>query len=183
MLPEILQREKFFSLLHTIDINFAEEVRAQGCPTCAGPLHQGTYERKPRGGPACLPQKYSVRLSLCCGQEGCRRRTLPPSVLFLGRRVYWGGVVVVATALRQQRDRGYCARKVMELFGITSTTLRRWLAYFRSVFPQAATWQKLRGLLIPPVAVETIPFELLERLGLTRDGPETALVRCLRLLA
>jgi hypothetical protein len=33
------------------------------------------------------------------------------------------------------------------------------------------------------VPAEAIPFGLLERLGLTRDGPETALVRCLRLLA
>lgn len=104
-------------------------------------------------------------------------------MLFLGRRVYWGGVVVLVTALRQQRDTGYSARKIMDLFGIYPSTLRRWMAFFRSTFPHTSAWQRLRGLLIPPVPAETIPFGVLERLGLTRDGPETALVRCLRLLA
>lgn len=36
---------------------------------------------------------------------------------------------------------------------------------------------------MPPVAAEEIPLGVLERLGLNRDGPETALLRCLRLLA
>jgi len=103
-------------------------------------------------------------------------------VLFLGRRVYWGGVIVVATALRQQREEGYSARKIMDLFGITLSTFRRWLAFFRSTFPQTSTWQRLRGLLIPPVAADAIPLGLLERLGLGRDGPETVLMRCLQLV-
>ena len=182
MLPEILQRQKLFSLLHDIDVDLAAEVQARGCPCCGGPLHQGAYVRKPRGGPAGLSETFFLRHSLCCGREGCRRRTLPPSVLFLGRRVYWGGVVVVATALRQQWDEGYSARKVMALFGITRSTLRRWLTYFRTVFPQTTTWQKLCGLLMPPVTPASIPLGILERLGLKRDGPEPALIHCLRLL-
>lgn len=104
-------------------------------------------------------------------------------MLFLGRRVYWGGVVVVVTALRQQRETGYGVRKIMNLFGIAISTLRRWLAFFRSTFLHTATWQKLRGLLIPPLASEAILLGLLERLGFNRAGPETALLRCLRLLA
>ena len=126
---------------------------------------------------------FSIRHSLCCGREGCRRRTLPPSVLFLGRRVYWGGVIVLVTAFRQQRTTGSSARKVMALFGISRLTLGRWLAYFRTTFTQTSIWQKMRGLLIPPVVAEDLPLEVLERLGLSRDGPETALVRCLRLFA
>ena len=103
-------------------------------------------------------------------------------MLFLGRRVYWGGVILVATALHQQREEGYSSRKIMNLFGVTRSTFRRWLAFFRSTFPQTSTWQKLRGLLVPPVPADAIPLGVLERLGLNRDGPETALVRCLRLL-
>ena len=104
-------------------------------------------------------------------------------MLFLGRRVYWVGVVVLVTALRQQRDSGYSARKVMDLFGIARLTLRRWLEFFRSTFTETSVWQKLRGLLLPPVAAEEIPLGVLERLGLNRDGPETALLRCLRLFS
>ena len=33
MLPEILRRQKLFSLLHDIDVQLAEEVRSLGCPT------------------------------------------------------------------------------------------------------------------------------------------------------
>ena len=66
---------------------------------------------------------------------------------------------------------------------ITRSTLRRWLKYFRTIFPQTTIWHKLCGLLMPPVAVQRIPLAVLERLGLKRDGPEPALVRCLRLLS
>ena len=33
MLPEILKRQKLFSLLHDIDVELAEGVRSLGCPT------------------------------------------------------------------------------------------------------------------------------------------------------
>ena len=33
MLPEIIQRQKLFSLLHNIDVDLAEGVRSLGCPT------------------------------------------------------------------------------------------------------------------------------------------------------
>lgn len=138
--------------------------------------------RKPRGGPPGLPDIYEKRLSLCCGRQGCRRRTLPPSVLFWGRRVYWGAVLLVVTALRQQRSAGFTARRICALFGVTRPTLARWLVYFRHGFPQSRTWQQLRSRWMPPVASEAIPGAVLERLGLARDGPETTLVRCLRLL-
>jgi hypothetical protein len=49
------------------------------------------------GSPAKLPEDDDRRLSLCCSQ--CRRRTTPPSVRFLGRRVYLAAVVVLV-----QRD-------------------------------------------------------------------------------
>jgi hypothetical protein len=119
---------------------------------------------------------------LCCGRQGCRRRTLPPSVLFWGRRVYWGAVLLVVTTLRQQRSAGLSARRLGVLFGVTRQTLVRWLAYFRDVFPHSQSWQRLRSRCMPAVAPETIPGAVLERLSLVRDGPESSLVKCLRLL-
>jgi len=151
-------------------------------PYCGGPLHDGAYARKPRGGPPGLPDIFEKRLSLCCGRRGCRRRTLPPSVLFWGRRVYWGAVVVVITALRQQRTEGFTVERIGTLFGVTRATLARWLAYFREAFPESTTWQRLRSRWMSPVPRETMLWTVLERLGLARDGPQVALVRCLRLL-
>ena len=73
-------------------------------PFCGGPLHYANYPRKPRGGPPDLDEVFEIRYSLCCGREGCRRRLLPPSVRFWGRRVYWAPVVLIITALRQGRN-------------------------------------------------------------------------------
>lgn len=152
-------------------------------PYCGGPLHWGAYVRKPRGGPPGLPEAYALRLSLCCGREGCRRRTLPPSVLFWGRRVYWGAVLVAVTALRQQRAEGFTVERIRAQFGVTRATLARWMAYFRADFVESTTWQRLRGRWMPPVDAGAIPWAVLERLGRARDGPEVALVRCVRLLS
>jgi hypothetical protein len=96
--------------------------------------------------------------------------------------VYWGAVIIVVTALRQQRAEGVSARKIFTLFGVTRLTLKRWLAYFREVFPQSAIWQKLCGRWMPPVTPESIPLAILERLGPARDDPHAILIRCLCLL-
>ena len=122
-----------------------------------------------------------MRLSLCCGRRGCRHRTLPPSVLFWGRRVFWAPILLVVTALRQGRTEGLTVRRVQSLFGVTRTTLRRWLEYFREVFPQTRAWRALCGRLWPPVRSGSLP-ELLERFMLARDGPEAGVVACLTAL-
>jgi len=151
-------------------------------PYCGGPLHWGSYPRKPRGGPGDLPETFSIRLSLCCGREGCRRRTLPPSVLFWGRRVYWGAVVLVVTALRQGRTEGYTVERLRALFGVTRPTLSRWLGYFRQVVPQTRAWRQLEGVLMPPVGADTLPAGVVERFVRARGDPEAGIVGCLKAL-
>ena len=182
MLPEAIQRESLFALLHKIDVDLAASTRARGCPYCKGRLHKGSYERQPRGGPQNLPNEYLIRLSLCCDNDKCRKRTLPLSVLFWGRRVYWGAVIIVVTTLRQQRAEGYCADKIRKMFGVSTLTLKRWLTYFRETFPLSDIWIRLCGTFMPPVAPESIPLAVLESLGLARDDPQTLLIQCLRLL-
>jgi len=137
MLPELLQKSSLFSLLHRIDTDLANQCRERGCPFCGGHLHQATYQRKPRGGPEGLPAEYLVRQSLCCGRENCRRRSLPVSCLFMGRRVYWAGVILVVMALRQNRPESAGTGELMRMFGMTRKTLFRWMSYFsRSVSEQ-----------------------------------------------
>jgi len=182
MLPEAIQRESLFALLHQIDVDLAESTQARGCPYCdSGRLHKASYSRQPRGGPPNIPEDYLTRLSLCC--DKCRKRTLPLSVLFWGRRVYWGVVIIVVTTLRQQRAEGFCADKIREMFGVSILTLKRWLTYFRDIFPLSEIWKRLCGMFMPPVAPESIPLAVLESLGLARDDPQTILVKCLRLLS
>ena len=81
----------FLAFLQQIDDELAEQVQAGGCPHCGGPLHRASYPRKPRGVPhRQLDERYRRRHSFCCAADGCRRRCTPPSVRFLGRRVYLG---------------------------------------------------------------------------------------------
>jgi hypothetical protein len=181
--PEILQSKSLFILLHKIDTELAEIARMQRCPYCGGPLHYAPYLRKPRGGPPDLDETFSTCLSLCCGREGCRRRLLPPSVLFWGRRVYWSSVLLVVTALRQGRDRGYTVEKLKELFGVTRPTLTRWMQYFRRIFPQSQAWKRLSGRLMPPVADGDLPCGLLERFIEAFGDTQRGLTACLKSLA
>lgn len=91
-------------------------------------------------------------MSLCCSEEGCRARALPPSCLFMGRRVYWGAVVLLVVGLRQGRTEGFSARKIQEQYGVTRSTLRRWMRYFREEFPQTESWRRLRGRVVSSIS-------------------------------
>jgi hypothetical protein len=104
---ELLRDAPFLALLLRIDLEKLERVRAEPCPLCGGPLHQAHFERKPRGPlswPEAAPDGYGTRFDLCCGW--CRRRTMPASVRFLGRKVYLAVVVAVATVVVRGSDRG-----------------------------------------------------------------------------
>ena len=91
---------RFWSFLLTVDQDLAEETRKKACP-CGGRLHSANYLRKPRGTPVRLPEQECLRLSFCCDRDGCRKRATPPSVRFLGRKVYLGAIVILISAMRQ----------------------------------------------------------------------------------
>ena len=99
MCHKLLRDARFLAFLLRIDQDIGERTRLAGCRICGGVLHGAAYPRKPRGGPAELDPKFDRRLSFCCAKRDCRRRTTPPSVRFLGRRVYLGAVVVVISAM------------------------------------------------------------------------------------
>ena len=97
MCHDLLRSPKFYELLELIDEERAREVRAAGC-SCGGVLHSARYPRKPRGIPRGLRDDDQTRRSFCCDQ--CRRRHTLRSVLYLGRRVYVGAMVLLGSALR-----------------------------------------------------------------------------------
>lgn len=179
MCHALLRDARFFELLYTLDLDLAGQARVVGCP-CGGRLHQAHYLRKPRGGPASLSPDRERRLSFCCDREGCRRRRTPPSLRFLGRRVYFGAVVVVVTTLVH----GVTPRRAEALrreFGVDRRTLARWRQWWRAYFPRSAFWRKGRGRFSPPVAVAGLPASLLERFAVA--GEVAGLVSLLRFLA
>ena len=152
-------------------------------PFCGGPLHSAHYLRKPRGRPPELAEAFEFRFSLCCGQPGCRRRVLPPSVRFWGRRVYWAPVLLLVSALRQGRNPVFTLERLKGLCGVWRSTVNRWQRYFRDLFAQSIRYRRLSGHLISQIASDQLPAALLARFCQTCADPQTALVTCLQTLA
>ncbi len=161
MYTPILGSTTFHLLLAQFDRDLAEGVHAKGCP-CGHPLDYARYERKPRGGPANLPDECRIRHSLCCRKDGCRQRRLPPSLLFLGRRVYLGTAVVLISALAE----GATPRRMKTLramIGASPATIERWQRWWREVFPVRAAGHLVRARLVG-LDMAQLPRSLLERL-------------------
>ena len=163
MYAELLGDARVYDLLLRIDEDLAAQARAAGC-RCGGPLHSACYPRKPRGAPLALGEGYEWRQSFCCALEGCRRRTTPPSVRFLGRKVYLGAVVVLVSALRQGPSPTR-VRVLHELFGVGERTLRRWRRWWQKIFVGGSFWRAVRGRFMPAIAAEELPRAMAERFG------------------
>jgi hypothetical protein len=175
----ILQDARLYEVLHRLDVDLAQTTRAAGCLCCDGVLHSAHYTRKPRGGPLGLGPAVDRRFSFCCARDGCRRRATPPSVRFLGRRVYFGAVVLLVSALRD----GLSARRVRALraqLGVDVRTLRRWRRWWQETFVNSAFWRAARARFAPPVDEALLPSALLERFDAAE--PAGSLVQALRFL-
>jgi hypothetical protein len=181
MSHESMFGEEWFASLEEFDRQIAEAVAAEGCRHCGGPLHQGNYERKPRGGRlAEAGEAFTLRHSLCCGREGCRKRALPPSLRFLGRRVYLEAVVLLATV---QAIALKTLRQAREVTGVPARTLRRWHGWWTEVFPGSAVWTQLRARFVPPPPAEPeLPRSLIDRAEAVL-GVDTAFSDVLLLIA
>jgi hypothetical protein len=157
---ELLRSRSFWSFLLTVDKDLAESAQQEGC-SCGGRLHCANYPRAPRGGPDDLPDEYRYRFSFCCDRDGCRKRVTPPSVRFLGRKVYLGAMVVLISAMRQ----GPTPRRVRELsgqFGVDSATVARWQTFWRDHVSQTPFWKVARGRLGAVVEIAALPLSILE---------------------
>jgi hypothetical protein len=99
MYHELPRSATFWLFLFSVDQDLAQSAREKACP-CGGRLHRANYLRKPRGAED-LPEDYGYRFSFCCARDGCRKCVTPPSVRFLGRKVYLFAVVVLVSAMRQ----------------------------------------------------------------------------------
>jgi hypothetical protein len=171
--------EKFLAGLAEIDAAYAQKVRQAGCPHCEGPLDRADYRRKPRGDLGEAEQAYAWRLSLCCRRDGCRRRATPPSLRFLGRKVYVAVLVVVASAAG--REMGLAERRdVKRVHDVPARTVHRWLGWWQTAFALSAFWTEAKALFATPVEVAQLPASLLERFA---EAGTAALTRMLRFIA
>ena len=155
-------------MLPRIDDDLAAKTHEAGCPYCGGRLDVADYPRVPRGAEG-LDASWDFRRSFCCAVEGCRRRSTPPSVRFLGRKVYVGAVVVLATALQHGPSKK-SVTALSSLLGVTRRTLVRWRRWWSTAFAESRFWKNLRGRLVPAVDEASIPASILLRLLGTDDA-------------
>jgi hypothetical protein len=175
LISSLLVDDRLYHVLTSIDFDLAAAARKAGC-ACSGVLHSARYPRKPRG----LQNDHhgdDRRASFCCAT--CRKRTTPASVRFLGRRVYLGAVVVLATAL-QQGPSPWRVRWLRELLGVSVQTLARWRVWWDEAFTESGFWKVARAAFSPPVTASAAPSSLLERFA---GEPHEQLAALLRFLS
>jgi len=105
----------------------------------------------------------------------------PPSVRFLGPKVYLGIIVILISAMRQ----GPSPRRVRELstrFGADGCTIARWQVFWREHFPQTPFWKIARARLVPVIKFVTLPYSLVDAF-LCRHGPCRGWTLLLRFLS
>jgi hypothetical protein len=170
----IAQDPSFFRFLSQIDAELAAETRSSGCQRCSGRLHTADFPRKPRGCPAAVIEEYSWRLSFTCGR--CDSRATPPSVRFLGRRVYVAVVLMLSSP-----PNSTSARQLQFLVGASRRTVLRWRRWWTRDFTCTSLWRSLRSRLMPPIASAQLPQSLLDRLG--SKEPTVRMAQALHLLS
>lgn len=161
MYQALLRDARFFDFLFRCDQDLAREAREGRCPRCGGRLHQANYPRKPRGVAVAIGSRQALRLSLCCDRDGCRGRLMPPSVRFLGRRVYLGAVVILVAAMRQGPS-PWRVKVLERLVGVSRRSLQRWRDWWETIFPRTRFWKAARSRLRHPISPQDLPRALLE---------------------
>lgn len=161
-MERILKDMRLFKLLEKIDGDLAGQAREGRCLHCGAKLHRGDYPRKPRGWFG-----WWKRYSFNCSR--CRKRKTPPSVRFLGRRVYAGVIVVLVSAMMHGAKPHRVERLRQEL-GIDGRTLKRWRAWWLETFVESGFWRGARGQFMPTVDEEIMPLSLMKAFGENREG-------------
>jgi len=109
------------------------------------------YIRKPRGFPEevssdILEKYFSFRFSYLC--LDCRKRMTPPSIRFLGRKVYVSAAIIMAC---KAIELGHAVsleeiRRLISKY-IPKITARRWVAWWRQAVWNSSFWREWQGKL------------------------------------
>jgi hypothetical protein len=151
----------FHRALLKLDEEIAVEWRRK-CGECGARVDVANYGRKPRSITGSgWPEGDAIRFSFCCRAEGCRVRSTPPSVRFLGRRVYYGAVVLIAAFLLGGAK---SVDRISKQLGPSRRTLVRWRRWWTRTFPRTPTFARVRGRWVPAVKEDDLPGSFLDRL-------------------
>jgi hypothetical protein len=165
---DLLSDEKFSAILFEVDEGISGSERERGCSRCCGPLHRADYPRKARGVAEAVARRFERRFSFCCGR--CRKRHTPPSVRFLGRRVYVALAVLVGALIALAVTLAESGR----VTGARARTVARWLRFFQQELQVTRFWSRAQGLFSPPLGARGMPATLVERFA-SADASERLL--------
>ena len=179
MYSALLADATFHELMLAFDKDTADTAREAKCRHCGGARHFGNFMRKPRGGPRLGPE-HNLRFSLCCAVDGCRARETPPSLRFLGRKVYLSVVVVLISMMNHGITDKRMACLTNEL-GVDRRTVVRWRLWWREAFTKTPFWQLKRADFMPPVDEKQLPGAILRRF--TSSTAAERMIALLRFLA
>ena len=176
MYQAVLADAKFHAQLLVFDRDLSATARAAGCGRCGGVLHSAPFGRKPRGGPAGLGRDYARRFSFCCAVDRCRKRLTPPSLRFLGRKVYIATVVTLISAMLHGTTPARLTRLSI-VPGIDRRTLARWRAWWLSTFTDRPFALIAKARFMPPLDIAGLPASLLDRFAGNVAEQLTSLLR------
>ena len=162
MYATLFADSRFHDLLLACDRDLADERQRQCCASCGARLDVANFNRKPRGRPLKLGPEHNRRFSFCCRRDGCRGRATPPSLRFLGRRVYVAAIVVLIAILQS----GASASRIERLAAVVPVppgTIARWRRWWRETFTVTSFWQIARARFMPPIEHARLPASLLGR--------------------
>lgn len=162
-----LFQSSFIQKLQKYDEDTMLAAKERGCPHCAGVLDRADYRRKPRCPLDALPEGFSVRYSLCCREDGCRRRLTPRSIRFFGRRVYWSVAILLISA------------QLLFQSQIENRTVRRWKTFWDKGFLDSAEWRRARGAIL---MMDQAAGSLMGVLSASSPQSHQSLIRLLHLI-
>jgi hypothetical protein len=146
---------EFYFTLEKFDKLSAEELHSKCCPYCGGKLDRANYRRKARG---IDHDAFVTRFSLCCREEGCRRRVKPESIRFLGSFIYGSVFILLLSYLLNGET--YRFNNICRRFKVSRRTLKRWQEFWLKVFPQTHFWKVQKGR-VPDFLVLILAFKIL----------------------
>lgn len=177
MYAALLADARFHDLLLALDRDLADACRSEGC-RCGGRRHSARYTRKPGGRPVRLGPEHDQRFSFCCAVDGCRSRATPPSLRFLGRKVYVAAIVVLIAILQHGASDARLER-LTQVVRVDRRTIARWRRWWRDTFTTTPFWRAARATLMPPVDEAQLPGTLLDRFAGDEADRLIALLRFL----
>lgn len=162
MYATLLGNATFQELILGFDQDIANKARRERCLRCRCVVHNARYRRKPRGRMCRLGEEHDWRFSFCCARDGCRKRKTPPSLRFLGRKVYVAAMVVLIAVMYEGATAARM-RQLTELVGVDRRTVERWRMWWHEIFTASPFWQIARAAFMPPVDQGRLPASLIER--------------------